>query len=141
MPKGVALSSFQQGDFVGIQGTVDQSANWTITASLVRDWTERKETNQEIRRDVQAVKEEIKSGTPRDLEGTLGDLSRQSFTLTTSGNATYSVTIASGAKILQKSWLTLDFSKVQNGDTVRIWGPVSSSTVSASIFRDLSIPK
>lgn len=140
MPQGIALSAVKQGDFVGVQGTVDQSASWTVSASLVRDWTERQALNQEIRQNVQTVRD-ILSGVPRNVEGTLSALSDKSFTLTTKGGTSFSVTLASGAQILQRNWLTLDFGQVQNGDMVRVWGPVASSTISASIFRDLSIPR
>ena len=35
-----SITSFKAGDFVGIQGTVSQSASWTIDATLVRDRTQ-----------------------------------------------------------------------------------------------------
>ncbi len=141
LPKGSPLSSFQSGDFVGVQGTVSQTSSWTVDATLVRDWTVRKVVRQEIKQNVQAVREEMKAGMPRNLEGTISNLdtSAKTFTLSANGGVSYSVSLTSGAQILQKNWLTLDFSKVQNGDMVRVWGPVASSTMSASIFRDLSI--
>ncbi|MDE1925190.1 MAG: hypothetical protein KGH79_03345 [Patescibacteria group bacterium] len=141
MPQGAALSSFQTGDFVGVQGTVNSSASWTVDATLVRDWTERQAMNQQIKTNVQSVRQEMQSGTPRTIQGTVSGLSGESFTLTAQNGTVYSVSVASGAKILQKNWLTLDFTQVQNGDTVRVWGPVASSTISASIFRDISIPR
>lgn len=141
LPQDIALSSFQRGDFVGVQGTVNTSSAWTVDASLVRDWTQRQIINQERQQNVQSVREVIQAGTPRNLQGTLSGLSNQSFTLTTSNGTTYSVSLSSGVKVYQKSFLNLDFTQVQNGDTVRVWGVVSSSTVSASIFRDLSIPR
>ncbi|MHB8660404.1 MAG: DUF5666 domain-containing protein [Minisyncoccota bacterium] len=140
MPQGAALSSFQQGDFVGVQGTVDQSASWTVDATLVRDWTARQALNQERQQNVQSVRE-VMQGAPRTVQGTVSSLSGESFTLTTASNTAYAVSLTSTAKILQRHWLTLDFSQVQNGDTVRVWGPVASSTISASIFRDTSIPR
>lgn len=140
LPQGASLSSFQQGDFVGVEGTVDQSANFTVDATLVRDWTARQVLNQEKRQNVQSVREAMQ-GAPRIVQGTVSNLSGEDFTLTTAGNTAYSVSLTSTAKILQRNWLTLDFSQVQNGDTVRVWGPVASSTISASIFRDVSIPR
>jgi hypothetical protein len=141
LPKDVALSSFKKGDFVGVQGIVSQSASWTIDATLVRDWTAREMARKEIKQNMQTVREEMKSGTPRNLEGTVSDLnaSTKMFTLAEKGGTNYVVSLTPGAQILQKNFVTLDFSKVQNGDTVRVWGPVVSSTISASIFRDLSI--
>ncbi|MHB8710582.1 MAG: hypothetical protein ACYC6X_03480 [Minisyncoccota bacterium] len=140
LPQGATLASFQTGDFVGVQGTVDQSTSWTVNASLVRDWTARQALNQEKKQNVQSVRE-MRTGVPRTVQGTVSDLSGESFTLTTSNTVAYSVSLTSGAKTLQRNWLTLDFSQVQNGDTVRVWGPVASSTISASIFRDVSIPR
>ena len=141
LPQGVALSSFHVGDFVGVQGAVNQGSSWTVDASLIRDWTARQVMTQEIKQNVQSVKKEMQANTPRTLQGTLSDLSGRSFTLTTSNGIAYAVTVASDAKILKNNWTTLDFTQVQSGDTVRVWGPVSSSTVSASIFRDVSITK
>ncbi len=39
-----STSHFQVGDFVGVQGVVNQNADWTIDATLVRSWTEKKAT-------------------------------------------------------------------------------------------------
>lgn len=140
MPQGTAVSSFQTGDFVGVQGTVDGSANWTIDATLIRDWTARQAVHQEIKANVRAVHEAMASG-PRTIQGTLANLdaTAETFTLTASGGTAYSVSLVSGAKILAGNWTTLDFSKVSNGDTVRVYGTVASSTISASIFRDVSV--
>jgi hypothetical protein len=141
LPQGIALSSFQVGDFIGVQGTINQGANWTIDATLVRDWTARQVMTQEIKQNVQSVRQEMQANTPRILQGTLSNLTGQSFTLTTSNGTAYSVTVASGAKVLKNNWVTLDLTQVQNGDMVRVWGPVSSSTVSAEVFRDTSIAR
>ncbi len=140
MPQGVALSSFHQGDFVGVHGTVNQSSSWTIDATLVRDWTARQALNQEIKNNVQTVHREMAAG-PRTIQGVLSNLnaSAQTFTLTSSEGTAYSVTLASGAKLLAQNWATLDLSKVSNGDTVRVYGTISGSAISATIFRDVSV--
>ena len=143
LPHGMALSSFQQGDFVGIEGTVSQDANFTVDATLIRDWTARKAAHQEIKQNIQSVRAMQRSETPRITEGTVSalDTSAQTFTLTTKSGMNYSVSLTSSARVLQKNWVTFDLSKVQDGDTVRVWGPVASSTVSASVLRDLSVPR
>ncbi|MBU6323422.1 MAG: hypothetical protein KGI41_03490 [Patescibacteria group bacterium] len=140
LPRGAALSSFQAGDFVGVQGTVNGSAGWTVDATLIRDWTARQALNQQIKTNVQAVHTTMANG-PRTIQGTLSalDAAAQTFTLTNSTGTAYSVSLASGAKLLAQNWATLDFSKVQNGDTVRVYGTVSSSAITASIFRDVSV--
>ncbi len=144
LPKGAALSSFQQGDFVGVLGAVNQNASLTVDARIVRDWTARRVIRQEITQNIRAVRQTMRSGTPRIVAGTLSNLdaSAETFTLTVPSGASYSVSLVSGAKTLQKNWTTLDFgTTVRNGDMVRVWGPVASSTVSASVFRDLSVPR
>lgn len=143
VPNGMALSSFQQGDFVGVEGTVSQDASFTVDATLVRDWTARKAVHQEIRQNIQSVRAVQRSETPRITEGTISalDTSAETFTLTAKSGTSYSVSLTSSAKILQKNWVTLDLSKVQDGDMVRVWGPVASSTVAASVLRDLSVPR
>lgn len=140
LPQGAALSSFQTGDFVGVQGTVDSSASWTVDATLIRDWTARQALHQEIKANVQSVRETM-STAPRIVQGSLSNLDAagQTFTLTAANGTAYGVSLASGAKLLARNWATLDFSKVNNGDTVRVFGTVASSTITASIFRDVSV--
>lgn len=141
LPQGSSLSSFQQGDFVGVQGTIDTSANWTVDATLIRDWTARQALNQEIKANVQAVHAEM-SAAPRTVQGTLSNLdtTAQTFTLTNAAGTAYSVSLSSNAKLLTGRWTTLsDLSKVNDGDTVRVYGVVASSTITASIFRDVSV--
>ncbi len=140
MPQGVALTDFKQGDFVGVQGTVNSSAGWTVDATLVRDWTARQALNQQVQANTQSMHTMMSSG-PRTIQGTLSGLSGQTFTLTASNGTAYSVSLASGALLLTQGRATLDFSKVSNGDTVRVYGTVSSSTISASIFRDVSVSR
>ncbi len=140
LPAGSAISNFHTGDFVGVQGTIDANGNWTVDASLIRDWTERQALNQEVKTNVQAV-HTIMADRPRITQGTLSglDATAQTFTLTSAAGTAYSVSLASGAQLLAKNWTTLDFSKVSNGDTVRVYGTVASSSISASIFRDISV--
>ena len=139
-PQGLALSSFKQGDFVGVQGMAESGGNWTIDATAVRDWTQRQAISQQVQQNVQNIKSTMGTG-PRNYAGTVSSLSGQTFTLTTSGGATYSVSLTGSAEIVQKNFRTLDFTQVQNGDSVRLWGVAASSSLTASIFRDLSIPR
>ncbi|MHB8860463.1 MAG: DUF5666 domain-containing protein [Minisyncoccota bacterium] len=140
LPKGTALASFKTGDFVGVQGAIDQAANWTVKATLIRDWTARSVTTQQIKANTQAVHQE-KSAAPKTIQGTLSNLdaTAQTFTLTATNGTAYSVSLASGALLLTNNRATLDFTKVKDGDRVRVYGTVSSSTVSASIVRDVSV--
>ena len=140
LPQGNAISDFKTGDFVGVQGTVDSSAGWTVNASLIRDWTARAAVAAQVKTNVQAVHTTMSSG-PRVVQGTISNLdaTAQTFTLTNAAGTAYSVSLSSGAKILAKNWATLDLSKVTSGDTVRVYGAVSSSSITASIFRDVSV--
>jgi hypothetical protein len=101
---GNDLTQFKTGDFVGVQGTVSKSANWTIDATLVRDWTYRQVVNQERQTNVQSAHETIKSGTPKNYVGTASNVSGSSFTLTVDGTAD-TVNVASGAEVVNRNWL------------------------------------
>lgn len=140
LPQGTALASFKTGDFVGVQGAIDQTASWTVKATLIRDWTTRAVTTQQIKANTQAVHQE-KSTAPKTIQGTLSNLdaTAKTFTLTAANGTAYSVSLASGAILLTNNRATLDFAKVADGNTVRVYGTVSSSTVSASIVRDVSV--
>jgi len=136
---GNDLTQFKAGDFVGVMGVVSQSANWTINATLVRDWTYRQVVNQERRENIQSANALRKSNTPRDYVGTASNVSGNSFTLTVEGVAD-TVNVVSNAKIVNRNWITIPLSSIQNGDNVRVWGVNASGTITASIVRDVSIP-
>ena len=42
------LSQFKVGDFIGVQGTVNQNSPWTIDAVIFRDWTYKKVQNNNL---------------------------------------------------------------------------------------------
>ena len=140
MPQGVALSSFQVGDFVGVQGTVNQSSSWTVDASLVRDWTARAALSQEIKTNVQAAHATM-SGAAHVTEGTLSglDATTQTFTLTTPAGTAYTVTLSSGAEIIGKNWATIKLAQANSGDMVRVFGTVSGTVITGSVFRDVTV--
>ncbi len=140
LPSGAALTDFKTGDFVGVLGTIDASANWTINATLVRDWTARQALNQEIRSNVQSVRQTM-SSVPRVVQGKLSNLdtTTEAFTLTNAAGTAYTVTLNSDAKILGRNWATVTLSQATNGDRVRVFGTVSSTTIAASVFRDISV--
>lgn len=135
---GNDLTQFKTGDFVGVQGTVSTSANWTIDATLVRDWTYRAAVTQQERQNVQNAKGIRQSG-PRDYVGTASNVSGSSFTLTVNGAAD-TVNVASGAEIVNRNWVTMPLASVQSGDNVRVWGVNASGTITAQIVRDVTLP-
>jgi hypothetical protein len=136
---GNDLTQFKTGDFVGVQGTVSQSANWTIDATLIRDWTYRQVVNQERQQNIRSENALRKSSTPRNYVGTASNVNGNSFTLTVNGVA-YTVNVVSGAEVVNRNWLTMPLSSIQSGDNVRAWGVNASGTISASIVRDVSVP-
>ncbi len=140
LPAASSLSSFQTGDFVGVQGMADGSASWTVDASLVRDWTVRAALTQQIKTNTQAV-QQMRASEPKTIQGTLSNFSATSPTFTVTGpeGTAYSVTLGASPLLLTTSRATLNLSQVNNGDTVRVYGPVASSTITASIFRDISV--
>ena len=136
---GNDITQFKSGDFIGVQGTVSQSASWTIDATLVRDWTYRQAVSQERQQNMQSAKQTIQSGTPRNYVGSASNVSGSSFTLTVNGAAD-NVNIASGAQVVNRNWLTIQPSAINNGDSVRVWGVNASGTITAQIVRDVSLP-
>lgn len=138
---GNDLSKFQTGDFVGLEGTVSQGASWTIDATIVRDWTYRQAVTQEARQNRQAVRETMRSESPRNYQGTAGAVSGSSFPYTSASGASYTVNVAAGAKVLDKRWLPIGITDIQSGDAVRVWGANASGTITAEVVRDLSIPR
>ena len=133
------LTQFKNGDFVGVEGTVSQTANFTVDATLVRDWTYRTAVTQEQKQNIQSARS-IRSGSPRDYIGTASNLNGTSFTLTTANGTSYTVNVASGTEVVNRNWLTLSLSSINSGDHVRVYGVNASGTVAAQIVRDVTIP-
>ena len=138
---GGDMSKFSQGDFVGVSGMVSQSGNWTVDAKVVRDWTYRTTVNTEAKQNQQAVRQTMQSERPKVYVGTASAVTASSLTLTASNGTAYTVDIASGAKLLNKSWLSLAVTDIQNGDTVRVFGVNANGTISATVVRDISLPR
>ena len=140
LPNGVALSDYKQGDFVGVQGTVDSSANWTVNAKLIRDWTARQAAVQEAKANVQLARTTM-AQRARTIQGKLSglDATAGTFTLTDAAGTAYSVTLNTGAETINGKWATITLAQANEGDTVRVYGTVSSTTIAASVFRDVSV--
>ena len=129
---GTDISQFKVGDFVGAQGMVKTSAAWTIDASLVRDWTERQQAN-ENRQDIKNMMAKNWQGVASNVNG-----DAKTLTLTVDGTA-YSVSLAANAKVVNNTFITLPFSSIKNGDTVRVYGPAVNGAISAIVVRDVSV--
>ena len=134
------ITQFKTGDFVGISGTMSQSASWTIDAAVVRDWTYRQAISQEQKQNAQNARTTMKGGLPRDYVGTASNVSGDTFTLTASNGTAYTVNVASGAEVVSRGWATLSLANIANGNTVRVWGVNASGTIAAKIVRDTTLP-
>jgi hypothetical protein len=119
------------GDFVGVQGQINTTAPWTIDATLVRDWS--------VKMTEQVNRQEIKGMMPRNWEGVASNVNATANTLTLTVDGTaYNIALAANVKVVNKLFVTLPFSSVQNGDTVRVYGTNVSGTVTAIVVRDTS---
>ncbi len=141
------LTKYAVGDYVGAQGTVSTTDAWTINATVIRDRTEhkaivaeRKQNEQEMRETMQADRKAAHDAEARNYEGTVGSVTGLSMTLT-NGSTSIAVTTSATTKFVNRNWATITFADVKPGDTVRVYGPTSSSTVMAQVVRDLSVPR
>ena len=131
-------AQFQVGDFVGVQGTISTSANWTVNATLVRDWTYRAVVTAQVKANVQAARG-IRAEGPRDYIGTASNVTASSLTLTASKGTVYTVDASANAEIVNRKWVTLPFASINSGDNVRVYGVNTSGTVVAEIVRDVTV--
>lgn len=141
------ITQFKVGDFVGVQGAINQGAPWTVDAKIVRDWTAKavvQENKQMVKTErhnnQQEIKDVMKSESPKNWQGiaTNINVAAKTFTFTVDGVA-YTVTLVGEAKVVDKMFLSTDLAKVKEGDTVRVWGPITGTTINAYVFRDISL--
>jgi len=137
------LSGFKAGDFVGVQGKTADSPDWTIDATLVRNWTERqavKETRKEV---LQTEKKGRIEGVGKNFEGTTGTVSADSFTITLQDGKVYTVKVSADAKVVNRNFLKMNLSDIRPGDRVRFFGTIDTTalTGNASVVRDVSVPR
>jgi hypothetical protein len=131
-----AMSQFQVGDFVGVQGMTNTSASWTVDATLVRDWTARKMAS-DTKKEVQDL---IKSVTPRNWQGSVMsvDTVANTFVLSIDGTS-YTISLASDAQVVNEGYGKITLASLKVGDTVRIYASLSGTTATALVVRDTAI--
>lgn len=141
------LAKYAVGDYVGAQGVVSTSDAWTINATVIRDRTEhkaivteRKQNEKEMRETMQADRKAAHDAEARNYEGTVVSVTGLSFSLA-NGSTSIAVTTTATTKFVNKNWASITFTDVKPGDTLRVYGPSSSSTVMAQVVRDLSVPR
>ncbi len=140
LPGGDA-SKFSQGDFVGVLGAVSESGSWAVNAKTVHDWTYGKTVNAENTQNRKSARQEMESERARTYQGTASAVSASSITLTTANGTAYTVNFASNARFLNKKWGSITVGDIQNGDTVRAFGTNANGTITATVVRDISLPK
>lgn len=138
------LSAFAAGDLVGVNGVADENSAWTINASVVRDWTERRMQHTNASAAIQIEATGRAEGEGRTFEGTASAVSASSFTLTVGGQVSYTVNVSASTKVLNRNWLNLGLSAIQNGNDVRVFGTANGtstgSSIDAQVVRDVSLP-
>ena len=141
------LTKYAVGDYVGAQGTVSTSEAWTINATVIRNRTEhkaivteRKQNEKEMRETMQEDRKAAHDAEARNYEGTVGTVTGLSMTIM-NGSTSIAVTTTATTKFVNRNWANITFADVKPGDTLRVYGPSSSSTVMAQVVRDLSVPR
>ena len=133
---GADMSQFKVGDFVGVQGVASQSTALTINATLVRNWS----TRAELQENKKEVKELIRSVAARNWQGTVvGDVNANGSFKLKVGETTYDIVLAANAMVVNQKYATILSSQIKAGDTVRVYGPATDTTITASVVRDVSI--
>ena len=134
------ITQFKTGDFIGVQGTVSTSANWTINATLVRDWTYIKSTTTQTTTTTPPVTQGSQGlRAYNGVFGTVSAISGTTLTVTSNaqngGTATTYIVDASSATVT-KSGTASSVSAIAIGDTVAVQGTVNGTSVTATSIRD-----
>ena len=143
LPKGLTLDQIKVDDFVGLNGKVNSEESLTVHATLIRDWTEKKITKEEVQENKKEVKQIVKE-TPKPATRilTIETIEPASNTLTAKlSTQTITVKLANGAKLIDRNWKTITFDQLKVNDTIRVYGVLSDSNLEASVIRDISIPR
>ena len=134
------ITQFKTGDFIGVQGTVSTSANWTINATLVRDWTYIKSTTTQTTTTTPPVTQGSQGlRAYNGVFGTVSAISGTTLTVTSNaqngGTATTYIVDASSATVT-KSGTASSVSAIAVGDTIMVRGTVSGTNVTAKTIMD-----
>jgi len=143
LPQGLTFGQIKVGDFIGLNGKVKSEESLTVSATLIRDWTEKKIIKEEIQQNKKEVKQIIKeTPKPETRILTVETIDQTNNTLTAKLNGqTITVKLANGAKLINRNWKTITFSQLEANDTIRVYGVLSGNTLEASVIRDISIPR
>jgi len=132
------ISKITVGDKISVSGMVNSGSAWTVDAKSFHDSTTV----------AQAVKpigtHTGESDKPKIFgkvfTGTASNISDTSLTLTGSKGMTYTVNLDIGAKIINKSSTVLSgLSSIHSGDTLRVNGTMTGTSITAKVVRDVTI--
>jgi len=142
LPRGLTLDQIKAGDLVGLNGKVNSEESLTVHATLIRDWTEKKITKEEVKETKKEVKQILKETKPKIHVLTVETIDKTNNTLTAKLNGqTITVKLANGAKLIDRNFKTITFDKIEANDKIRVYGVLSGNTLEASVIRDISIPR
>ena len=143
LPQGLVLDQIKDGDFVGLNGKVISDESLAVHANLIRDWTEKKTTKEEVQQNKKEVKQIVKE-TPKPAIRILKveTIDPTSNTLTAKLNTkTITVKLVNGVKLIDRNWKNISFDQIKANDTIRVYGVLSDSNLEASVIRDISLPR
>ncbi|MEM5814165.1 MAG: hypothetical protein QXP82_03565 [Candidatus Aenigmatarchaeota archaeon] len=76
----------------------------------------------------------------KTLQGKIKSVSESSLTLTVR-KTDYVVTPSDKVRIVNKTWKPITLNDIQTGDTVRVFGALTDTSVTAKVIRDVSLPR
>lgn len=133
------VSAISVGDFVGVSGTMARDQIYTVDATLVRDWTTNPLTASTPSTSMTTSTSTTSTSAAVPLyTGTASAIGADSFTLTSLDGTEYTVMTDNNTVFLNTARETIAFSDITSGDSIRINGSLSGSTITATVVRDIS---
>ena len=136
------VSAIAVGDFIGVSGSMARDQVYTVDATLVRDWTTNPlaaaSTPSTTTTTTTSTFTTTTSATVPLYTGTASAIGADSFTLTSLDGTEYTVMTDSSTVFLNTARATIAFSDIESGDSIRVNGSLSDSTITATVVRDIS---
>ena len=132
------ISKITVGDKISLSGTVNSASSWTVDAKSFHDTTTVSQTTKPT--GTHTGKNDKPKTFGKVFTGTASNITDTSLTLTGSKGMTYTVNLDVGAKIINKTSTALPtLSSVRTGDTLRIDGTMTGTSIVAKVVRDVTI--
>lgn len=135
------LSQIHAGDYVGIVGAVAPSIPLMIDASYVRNWTQTVSVTPTSGGATTASTSTSASAVPAGTTlytGTVTDTGPNTLTMTGADGTSYTVAIGPNTTVWDTTRTDMPLSSIQQGDSIRINGTLSGTTITATVVRDTS---